>query len=209
MTRQSLISALFTACILVAWPMTVRAQAPKLLKTWTFTLPHGTVHIDVEVYPDGTSRLGIGPSQEGNEAPVADEVQPLKQVLAEMLGLGADPRKLTYMDTRISSQDVRTKVAYACADSKECRFNMHSSEEREVEVLIDLLNQTGVYEPYNEAFKEYGIRVHATEAEGAHLIRFSTVPPRNAGDRANAKMYVLGGDTYIGMRFSRMDSTRR
>lgn len=186
----------------------VMAQAPTHVKTWTFSLPHGSMRIDLQVYPNGVSSLGIGPDQRGHEAPITEQVEPLKKVLAQMPSLGVDPHKLSYLGKMMFGfgGDVTEKLAYACVDSKRCRFNVQSPEDEKVRVLIALLNQSGVFEPYNEAFKNYGIHVRVTEAEKVQLIRFSTVPPRNARDRANGKMLVLGG-AYIGMRFLPIDST--
>lgn len=182
------------------------AQAPVITKTWTFILPHGTLKINLQAYPDGTSSLGIGPGQQGREAPVGEQIVPLKQILAEMPGLGADPHKLTSIGFHIFPDDVTEKLAYACADSTECRFNIKSPEKEEVRVLIALLNKSEAFEPYNEAFKQYGIRAQVTAAEKVNLIRLSTVPPRNSRDREKGKMLVLG-DAMIGMRFSQIDST--
>ncbi len=201
----------WTGAVIGAWIFAISltcatAQAPVLVKSWTPILAHGTLRIDVQVYPDGTSSLGIGPDQQGREAPIAEQLEPLKQVLAEMPGLGADPRKLASIGMHIFGQDVTEKLAYACADSEECRFSVKSSEKEKVRVLIALLNQSGVFEPYNEVFKQYGIRAQVTAAEKVNLIPFSTVPPRNSRDRTNGRLLVLG-DAMLGMRFSRIDST--
>ncbi len=201
----------WTTAVIGAWIFAISltcatAQAPVIVKTWTSILPHGTLEIDVQVYPDGTSSLGIGPDLQGREAPIAEQLELLKQVLAEMSGLGVDPHKLASIGMHILGQDVTEKLAYACADSKECRFSIESPEKEKVRVLITLLNQSGAFEPYNEAFKQYGIRAQVTAAEKVNLIRFSTVAPRNYRDRANRSMLVLG-DAMLGMRFSRIDST--
>jgi len=192
---------------LVVFLTCATAQVPKTVKTWTFTLPHGTLRINLQLFPDGTSSLGTHPGRHGNEAPIVEQIEPLKQVLAEMPGLGADPHKLVYMGKMIFGygQDVTEKLAYACADSKECRFRVQSPEREKVRVLITLLNQSGIFEPYNEAFKDYGMRVQVTAAEKVILLRFSSVPPRNSRDRANGRMLVLGGAD-ISMRFSRINS---
>lgn len=182
------------------------AQAPVIANTWTFILPHGTLKIDLQAYQDGTSSLGIGPDQQGREAPIDEQIMPLKQVLAEMPRLGVDPHKLASIGMHIFGQDVTEKLAYACADSTECRFSVESPEKEKVRVLIALLNQSGAFEPYNEAFMQYGIRARVTTAEKVNLIRLSTVPPRNSRDRAHARMLVLG-DAMLGLRFSRIGST--
>lgn len=59
---------------------------------------------------------------------------------------------------------VTQELAYAYADSKECRFSSQSLEEKKVRVLLKLLNQSGAFEPHNEAFNEYGMRIRVTEA---------------------------------------------
>ncbi|MFI5092309.1 MAG: hypothetical protein ACHQIK_02610 [Candidatus Acidiferrales bacterium] len=208
MKPQPWIGTLIGAWIFAISQTCALAQAPVHVRTWTFTLADGTVQIDLRAYPDGTSSLGIGPDQQGHEAPIAEQVEPLKQVLAEMPGLGVDPRRLTYIGKRIFGfgEDVTKKLAYACADSKECRFKKQSPEKEKVRELIALLNQSRTIEPHNEAFKEYGIRARVTDAEKVILIRFSTVPPRNSRDRSNGRMLVLGGAD-VGMRFSPINST--
>lgn len=206
MRSQGPIGASLGAWILSICLTFALAQAPTSVKTWTFTLPHGTLQIDLQAYPDGTSSLSIGPDRHGNEALIAEQVEPLKQALKQMSDLGLNPRKLVYMDMRVFGEDVSKKLAYACADSKECRFNIQSPEREKVRVLIALLNQSEAFEPYNKAFKEHGIRVHVTEAEQVSLVPFSRVPPRDDRDRANHKMLVLGG-AYVGMRFALIDAT--
>jgi hypothetical protein len=70
--RRAWFGALIGACLLAIPLSTAVAQAPLNVKTWTFTLPHGTLQIDLQAYPDGTSALYIGPSHQGYEAPVAN-----------------------------------------------------------------------------------------------------------------------------------------
>jgi hypothetical protein len=71
------------------------------MKTWVFTLPHGTLRITLQLYPDGTSGLGTHPGRHGNEAPIVEQAEPLRQVLSEMPELGADPHKLVYLGKMI------------------------------------------------------------------------------------------------------------
>lgn len=206
MKQQTLIMQLIAAWIFIISLQSAMTQGPTIAKTWTFTLPHGTLQINLEANADGTTSLGIGPGQQGQEAPVAEQIEPLKQVLAEMPDLGLDPHKLTYIGMRVWGEDVTEKLAYACADSGECRFTIRSPEKEKVRVLIKLLNQSGAFDLYNDAFGKYGLRAQVTEAEKVNLIPLSGVPPRNSRDRSNARMLVLG-DAYIGMRFSLVDGT--
>jgi hypothetical protein len=182
------------------------AQAPVSVKTWSFTLPHGTLKIELQLSHDGGIQMYIGPTHQGYEAPIAEQVQPLMEVLRAMPGLGLDPHKLDYLGARILSSDVEQKLAYACADSKEWRLSVQNHTWKAQGLLvISLLNQSHAYEPYNEAFKEFGIQVRIAEVEIPGLGLLSGFPPRDSRDRANAKLGVPAA-TYVGMRFSPIDA---
>ncbi len=199
--------AWFGACIFVVSLVTgAIAQAPVTVKTWTFALPHGTLSVDLQSHPDGMSGLRIGPNGKELEAPIAEQVESLRQVLHEMEALGWDPHKLSYLSTRIFGQDVREKLAYACVDSREWHLSMHNKGKDKEQIVVALLNQSGAYEPYNEAFNDYGIQVKVTEAEKMVLIHFSSLPRRYSRDRSFAGMRVPA-DAILGMRFSKVDST--
>jgi hypothetical protein len=71
-------------------------------------------------------------------------------------------------------------------------------------VVIALLNQSQAFESYNEVFSKFGLLARVTEAESVGLMPFSTIPPRNSRDRANAKMLVPA-DAALGLRFSPVD----
>jgi hypothetical protein len=191
---------LLAICVL-ALAVATAAQPPVKMKTWKFTLPHGPLTIYLSVYANGTS--SPGPI---SDAPTSEQIGPLEQVLREMPELGADQRKLVDMGMNILPIDALRKLAYACADDPECRFTRESPEKEKARVLVKLLNQSDAFAAYNEVFKRYGIRVEATAAEKITFVRFSTVPPRNARDRANARMFVLSGGQ-IGFRFSPINST--
>jgi len=194
------------ACILVVSLTNATGQAPVTVKTWTFVLPHGTLAIELQSYPDGQSSLRIGPVGKRLEAPIPEQVAPLKQVLLEMSGLGLDPHKLANLSTRIFGQDVRVKLAYACVDSRDWHLSMKNKGKDKEQIVVTLLNQSGVYEPYNEAFDVYGIRAQVSEAEKVVLIHFSSLPRRNSRDRSYGGTRVPA-DAMLSMRFSRVDST--
>lgn len=197
---------LIGAWILAASLSSPAAQAPKSLKTWNFTLPHGTLQIELKVSHDNTVAMYIGPDQQGREAPVAEQVEPLKKVLAEMPGLGLNPRNLTYIGRRIYGKDAFEKLAYACADSKEWRTSVKENNWRNKgDLIVSLLNRLGVYEPYNDVFKEYGIQARVTEAEIPGLTFLSEVAPRDSHGRRNGKIPVPAA-IYIGMRFFPIDT---
>ena len=191
--------------VFLAFLAGARGQTFKTVKTWTFDLPHGTLSIQLQSSSDGLSSLGIGPNRKLPEAPIAEQVEPLKQVLSEMPNLGLDPRSLSYIGMGIFDEEVRKQLAYACADSKEWRLSMRIGGKGKEDLMVALLNQSKVYEPYNEVFKSYGIRARVTAAEKVALIRLSAIPPRDSRDRANAKMWVAA-DAILGMRFSQVDS---
>ena len=198
------------ACILFVSLISALAQDPVTVKTWTFALPHGTLSIDLQSHPDGVSSLRIGPNGPGPEAPIAEQVEPLKQVLQEMTALGWDPHQLSYLRTRISGEDVREKLAYACVDSRDWHLTMDNKgkdkEQIVIALLVALLNQSGAYEPYNEAFNSYGLRVEVTEAEKISLIYFSSIPRRYSRDRSYASTRVPA-DAMLTMKFSKSDPT--
>lgn len=198
--KRWVIAVLFAVCL-----GTMQAHAFQTAKSWTFSLEHGSLRIDLKSTPDGMISLGLGPNGQKPEAPVSEQIGPLKQVLAEMPSLGLDPRQVTYLSTRIFTQDVLENLAYKCADSQTWRSSMKDKGKDKEQVLISLLNESKVYASYNEAFKLYGIQARVTEAEKVGLMRFSQVPPRNAHDRASAQLLVPA-DAMLGMRFSRLDS---
>jgi hypothetical protein len=78
------------------------AQSFAIVKTWKFDLPHGTLKVDLKSSPDGRSSLGIEPNGQSPEAPISEQLEPLRQVLNEMQNFGLDPRRLIYVGTRYS-----------------------------------------------------------------------------------------------------------
>jgi hypothetical protein len=194
------------ACILGVSLSSALAQAPATLKTWTFALPHGTLSVELQSNPNGMSSLHIGPIGRGLEAPISEQVEPLKKVLHEMTALGWDPHKLSYLSTRLFGQDVREKLAYACVDSRDWHLSMQNKGRDKEKIVIALLNQSGAYEPYNKAFNSYGILVQVSEAEKVRLIYFSSLPRRNSRDRSYAKTRVPG-DAMLSLQFSNVDPT--
>jgi hypothetical protein len=193
------------ACVFAVSLMSAPAQAPVPVKTWTFALPNGTLLINLQSNPDGTVGLSIRPDGKGQEAPIGEQVEPLKQVLQEMSTLGWDPHKLSYLSTRIFGQDVREKLAYACVDSRDWHLSMHNKKEDKEKLVVALLNQSGAYEPYNEAFNIYGIQVQVAAAEKVSLVYFSSLPRRNSRDRAYVGVRVPG-DAMLRLTFSKVDS---
>ena len=188
-----------TAC---AW-----AQSPRNVNTWRFRLPNGSLEVQLSVHSDGRASLGISPYGQIPGAPVSEQVAPLKQVLDEMPNFGADPRRLVYMDTRLWARDAREKLAFACVDSEEWRHSMRNGGKGKEQLVVDLLNRSRAYEPYNEAFKPYGIQVRVTEAEMVGLMHFSHIRPRNSRDHTNGRILVPA-DAALGMRFSQVDHNR-
>jgi len=182
------------------WP-----QAARNVKVWRFSLPNGSLEVQLSVHSDGRASLGIAPYGEIPQAPVSEQVPALKQVLDEMPNLGVDPRKLVYMDTRLWARDAREKLAFVCVDSEEWQGSMRNGGKGKEQLVVDLLNRSRAYEPYNEAFKPYGIQIRVTEAEMVGLMHFSHIPPRNSTDRKNGRLLVPA-DAAIGMRFSQVDS---
>jgi hypothetical protein len=195
-----IIAILFVVCF-----GKTQAQALQAIRSWTFSLEHGSLRIDMKSSSDGMISLGLGPNGKIPEAPISEQIGPLKKVLTEMLSLGLDPHKITYLGTRIFTQDVLEKLAYMCADSQTWRSTMRDKGKDKERILISLLNESKVYEPYNEAFNLYEIQVRVTDAEKVGLMRFSQVPPRDARDRSSARLLVPA-DAMLGMRFSRLDS---
>jgi hypothetical protein len=176
------------------------AQSLVTVKTWNFTIPHGSLQITLKSSPDGSGSLGFGPSGQVLEAPISEQIEPLKHVLADMKAFGMDPGRLTYIGTRISSQDVLQTLAYACVDSKEWRLSMKNGAKGKEKLVIDLLNHSRSFEQYNDAFKPYGIRAGDTAAEKVGLMPFSRIPARNSEDHANASLLVPA-DAMLGMSF--------
>jgi hypothetical protein len=174
----------------VAHPETIPA-GPRMR---SYRAPNGTLRIVLDVNPDGSSRLELQPDGSGGAPPVIDQVGPLKRVLAEMASTGADPRKLGAIAISTVSVVAQPTLAYACADSPRCRpaFPLTSAMEQ---MFMDLLHESRILEPYNEALKPYGLQITGRSAENIGLMPLSAVPPRHARDRANGKMGVFGHAT--------------
>ena len=183
----------------------LRAQHFEGVKTWTFSLEHGSLLITLKSSPDGLSSLGFGPNGQVPEAPIAEQIEPLKEILAQMPGLGLDPHKIVYIGTRIFTRDVLQKLAYACVDSPAWRSSMRNGGKGKEGLVVALLNRAGAYQPYNDVFKQYGIRAQVSTAENVGLMPFSSILPRNSHDRADAKLLVPA-DAMLGLGFSPVDS---
>src|SRR5664279_3954958 len=135
MKIQRLISIAVLPFVLVsAW-----GQSPRNLKTWKFSLPHGSLGIDVEKTSDGSLVLGFGPEGSIPEAPVVEQVDALKQVLREMPQYGFDPTKLSYVETHLWATDATEKLAYACADSAAWRSLVRSGGRGKGRLVVELL----------------------------------------------------------------------
>lgn len=191
--------------ILIFSTVSATAQSLQNVKTWKFALKHGSLQIRVERTSSGSVTLGLAPVGQTPEAPVVEQVQALKQVLAEMPRFGFDPAKLSSIGTHLYGEDATEKLAYACADSAAWRASVKNGARGKERLVVELLNQSGAYAAYNEAFRRYGIQVQVTEAEMVGMMPFSHVPARNARDRASAALLVPA-DVMIGMRFSRVGS---
>ena len=189
---------------LVLLVISAGAQPRQEARAWEFQLPHGSLRIGVQVDSSGSIALSIGPNGQTGEAPIDEQVEPLKRVLAELPELGLDPRNLAYIGTHIFDETLMRKLAYACADSAEWQSSMQAGGKGKEKLVIALLNQSGAYQPFNQVFKQYGIQVRVTEAEKVGLMRFSRVPPRDARDRAKGRLLVPA-DAMLGMRFSAIE----
>lgn len=155
----------------------VAAQPHPVVKAWQFKLPHGTLEIGIRTDREGLISLSFGPIGQSPEAPINEQVEPLKQVLAELPSLGLNPTKLVYLGTHMLDESIIQKLAFACADSKEWKASMHAGGNGKEKLVVSLLNQSGAYEPYNQAFMQYGVQAHVTEAENVGLMHFSQIPP--------------------------------
>ena len=196
--------AVYFAALLACLPLN-GADSAKIVKIWNFDLPHGGLRIYLRSFPNGTSDLAVTPlGGRPQAAPIAEQVGALKQVMADMPGLGVKPGMVVYLGTRLIEPDVIKKLAYACVDSRDWRLSMKKHGKGKESLVVALLNQSGAYKAYDEAFKPFGIRATVTTAEHVGLMRFSQVPRRNADDRKNANILVPA-DAMIGMRFSKLN----
>ena len=84
--KRWIIAILFAVCM-----GKMQAHAFQTVKSWTFSLEHGSLRIDLKSSSDGMISLGLGPSGQKPEAPISEQIGPLKQVLSEMPSLGLDP----------------------------------------------------------------------------------------------------------------------
>lgn len=185
--------------LLLAGISTTDAQEFRPVRNWTFSLPHGSLRIDLKSSPDGSSSLGLSPNGQIPEAPVSEQIEPLKDVLREMPKLGLDPHKITYIGTRIFTHDVLYGLAYSCAGSQAWKSSMEHGGNGKEKVVVSLLNQSNAYGAYSLVFKQYGLQLIVSAVENVGLMRFSSVPPRNDHDRSIGRMLVPA-DAIIGIK---------
>jgi hypothetical protein len=161
MRRRSWTSILLLMISFVVAPQ----ESQRVVKSWTFSLPHGSLLVTVTSFSDGGFSLGLRSFGQIPEAPIAEQIDPLRSVLAEMPSLGVDPHRLDYVGTHIYGEDVLEKLAYTCVDSKDWQRSMQQGGKGKEALVVALLNQSGVYAPYNDAFRPYGIQLRVSEAE--------------------------------------------
>lgn len=178
MKRPSLIAQLSLLLILLL-PGVLHAQQtqfPGPLKVWTFQFQHGQASMQLDRGPGNRLVLGIlGPPC----APCAslEEVSgALQQVLHALPALGYDPHQLSMISTSIDEPEVQRTVAEAALRSKPWMACSHTpSSCSPNQTLVNLLNQTAAFRPFNEVLRQYGLTLRVTSAEKVSLVRANTL----------------------------------
>lgn len=149
---------------------------PGPLKEWKFPLQHGEATIQLDRGPGNHLVLGIvGPPC----APCAslEEISgALQQVLHALPALGYDPHQLSMISTSIDEPEVQRTVAEAALRSKPWMACSHTpSSCSPNQTLVNLLNQTPAFRPFNEVLRQYGLTLRVTSAEKVSVVRANTL----------------------------------
>lgn len=109
------------------------------------------------------------------------EALALEKALQAMVEHGIKPAKFGVFYKRIFDIDARDKLAKYARSSKDWREYRHAinrghSPKHDLHTLVvDLINQSGMYDAYNKVLVKYGIRMEATSVEKVITDRFSTL----------------------------------
>ncbi len=141
-------------------------------KTWEFNVQDGTVAIGLVTPTDFQSRplpptLDI--SYRGEPHPsLAEEVGFLREVLHDLPAIGKDPHTISAIYLPGPAEpEVKRRLAVAALHSDEWH-NLITKGSGNAELILEhLLNSLRVYEAFNAALAEYGLRVKAVGAEKA------------------------------------------
>jgi hypothetical protein len=179
MKRTSPLAQLTFLLALFLLPGLLAAQQtrfPGSLKVWRFQFQQGEASIQLDHGPGNHLVLGIlGPPCE----PCAslDEVSgALQQVLHSFPALGFDPHQIAIITTSIDEPEVRRTVAEAALHSKPWMACNHTpSSCSPNQTLVNLLNQTDAFRPFNEVLREYDLALRVTSAEKVSVVRASTI----------------------------------
>ncbi len=141
-------------------------------KTWEFKCEHGIVSVGLVTPVDLQSRA-LPPSLEifysGKAHPsLVKEVGLIREVLHEMPQLGVDPHNLSSIAmSGFAEPEVIQRVAIAALHSAEWHNFITRGTGSAEAILEHLLNSLRVYEAFNAALEEYGLRVKTVGAEKA------------------------------------------
>jgi len=150
---------------------------PGPLKVWKFPLQHGEASIQLDRDAANHLVLGIlGPPCDAC-ASLAEIAAALKQVLRALPALGFDPHQVTRIITGVDEPEARLAVAEAALRSKSWTACSHTSAScAPNQTLVNLLNETAAFQPFNEVLDDYDLTLHVASAEKVSVVRASTIP---------------------------------
>jgi hypothetical protein len=172
-----------------------QTQFPGPIKIWKFPFQRGEASIQLDHGPGNRLALGIlGPPCDAC-ASLPEVTAALKQVLHALPALGFDPHQVSIISTAIDEPEVRRTVAEAALRSKAwtaCSRTPSSCSPNQT--LVNMLNETAAFRPFNEVLHEYGLTLRVTSAEKVTVVRASTLkgltlPP---GTRPTTKVPING-----------------
>lgn len=170
-------SALIFATAL--FPNILRAQQtqfPGPIKIWKFPFQRGEASIQLDHGPGNHLVLGIlGPPCDAC-ATLPEITAALKQVMQALPALGFDPHQVSMISTAIDEPEIRRTVAEAALRSKPwlaCSRTPASCSPNQT--LVNLLNETAAFRPFNEVLREYGLTLRVTSAEKVTVVRANTL----------------------------------
>jgi hypothetical protein len=90
--------------------------------------------------------------------------------------LGFDPHQVVRITTGVDEPEVRRTVAEAALRSKAwTACSRTPSSYSPNQTLVNLLNETAAFRPFNEVLREYGLALRVTSAEKVSVVRANTL----------------------------------
>jgi hypothetical protein len=169
-------------------------------KTWEFKAQQGVVKI--ALLADSSSPKSSSLEilyEDGAHPSLTEEVGYVREVLHQLPALALDPGSVHSICMRgFAEPEVAERVAIAALHSRAWGTFTTTAGGAE-RVVEDMLNATGAYDPFNEAFKEYGLvisvkgveKVASARCLGLKLSDSSCTPQHNPRVPVGANLCLI------------------